>query len=145
MVSGHQAEPASKGRNAMRTISTFLVVVSLVIVSFFAGLASQEKPVHAGGERACPPGAINENVNGDNSTDLGDAIFLLNYLFTGGPAPCDNRRDLEFVLGRIGYVFAFPQTPLRLARGFTTDAQRPSSSLEPRGGPPRRECHLDVG
>ena len=103
----------------MRTISTFLVVVSLVIVSFFAGLASQEKPVHAGGERACPPGAINENVNGDNSTDLGDAIFLLNYLFTGGPAPCDNRRDLEFVLGRIGYVFAFPQTPLRLARGFT--------------------------
>ena len=31
----------------------------------------------------------NGDVNGDNSLDLSDAIYLLAHLFQGGPAPAD--------------------------------------------------------
>jgi len=63
----------------------------------------------ARGEGAGPPVAVSGNgdVNGDNGLDLSDAIYLLGFLFQGGPEPfecppagssevCDNNEDDDF-------------------------------------------------
>jgi len=63
----------------------------------------------ARGQGAGPPVAVSGNgdVNGDNGLDLSDAIYLLGFLFQGGPEPfecppagssevCDNNEDDDF-------------------------------------------------
>jgi hypothetical protein len=54
------------------------------------------------------------NANGDDITDVADAIFLLNYLFKGGPAPspllignvnCDGTVDVGDAIYLLNYLF----------------------------------------
>jgi len=60
------------------------------------------------------------DVNGDGVVDLGDVVFLINYLFKGGPAPapllegdvnCDGVIDLGDVVFLINYLFKGGNVP----------------------------------
>ncbi len=60
------------------------------------------------------------NCNGDEVTDVGDAIYLLNYLFKGGSAPnplgvgdvnCDDVVDLGDVIYLLNYMFKGGEPP----------------------------------
>jgi len=66
-------------------------------------------------------------VNGDGQLDLGDAIFILSYLFSSGPAPeCesaanvngDGQLDLGDPIHLLTYLFASGQRPQTLATCF---------------------------
>lgn len=74
-----------------------LAMASILTLGVVVGRVWPELTAHAG-SRACAPGTLNGNVNGDAQSDLGDAIWLLNHLFQGGPPACDNRADLESAL-----------------------------------------------
>ncbi len=71
-----------------------VLILAILTVGYVVGRFSHEPPAHAI-PRGCPADTENGNVNGDDVTDIGDAVYLLNYLFQGGPQPCDNRVDLE--------------------------------------------------
>jgi hypothetical protein len=60
------------------------------------------------------------NPNGDNDVNVGDAVFLLNYVFKGGPAPdpmelgdanCDGEVDVGDVVFLIAAAFRFGPQP----------------------------------
>lgn len=80
----------------MRKVTATLL---LLLMGFLFGRLSLERQARAGrvpgAEADCAPGTVNGNVNGDEAIDIADAVYLLNYLFVGGPMPCDNRRSLE--------------------------------------------------
>jgi len=62
-----------------------ILLASLVLNGFFVvAFLWREAPVHAGGGDK-PVG--NGDVNGDGSIDITDAVYLLESLFLGGPAP----------------------------------------------------------
>ena len=76
-------------------------LVGGILVTVFAMTLFNATDVASQETRPCPAGTRNGNVNADISgpgTDLGDAVYLLNNLFLGGPPPCDNRADLEEAL-----------------------------------------------
>ena len=76
-----------------------VVILCVLAVGYAAGRSRQDTPAYAGPVE-CSSGASNGNVNGDANTDISDIIYLLNFLFRGGPAACDNRADLEVELAR---------------------------------------------
>ncbi len=78
----------------MRIVVAVLVLVIAVLV---ADRLLQESPPNA---RADGTAALNGDVNGDSSRDIGDAIYLLTYLFRSGPAPVAIADSPE-VLGRL--------------------------------------------
>lgn len=64
-----------------------LLLIALFLNAFLiAGRIFQELPVEA---RAGTGGAAGKNgdLNGDGERDLSDAVYLLDHLFQGGPAP----------------------------------------------------------
>jgi len=79
---------------------------SFLAAAFFAEIPAKADGGGAGrGEGGATLG--NGDVNGDNAFDLSDAIYLLSFLFQGGPAPkpcpvlgspevCDNNVDDDF-------------------------------------------------
>ena len=71
----------------MRLLLTLCLVVSL----FVAGRVWNAVAADSGGGAGvvvCPPGTVNGNVNGDSQLDISDPVYLLNFLFSGGPDPC---------------------------------------------------------
>jgi hypothetical protein len=58
---------------------------------------------------------VSSDVNGDNSVNVSDAVYLINYVFTGGPEPlpvlmngdanCDDRVNVSDAVYLINYVF----------------------------------------
>jgi len=65
--------------------------------------------------------AARGDVNEDGLIDIGDAIYLLNYLFRDGPAPvpliagdlnCDSLIDLGDLIYLINYLFKDGPSPL---------------------------------
>jgi hypothetical protein len=59
-------------------------------------------------------GYIAGDANGDGQTDVGDVVYLINYLFKGGNAPnptgsgdtnCDGKVDIGDVVYLINYLF----------------------------------------
>jgi hypothetical protein len=80
---------------------------NVVYPQFFSGaLADVRIYDHALGEEEIggiifPPqhvfvSFVRGNANADESTDLSDAVFILNYLFLGGPEPsCDDAADAD--------------------------------------------------
>ena len=61
-----------------------LIALLLLIAALLAGRLWQEMPVNA---QAAPVATENGDVNGDGGHDLSDAVYLLNWLFLGGPEP----------------------------------------------------------
>jgi hypothetical protein len=60
------------------------------------------------------------DANGDGTIDIADVVYLINYLFTGGPAPdplwvgdanCDGAVDIADVVYLINYLFAGGDPP----------------------------------
>ncbi len=78
-----------------------LVVIGLVLcVGIFVGIGSRGIQPNA---RAAGGGGLasrNGDTNGDGEIDLTDAVYLLAWLFQGGPEPVANADSPE-VLGRI--------------------------------------------
>ena len=67
-----------------------LVLGAAVALGWFFLQTFEEGPAHADGGGGQGQGAGvsgNGDVNGDNTIDLSDAIYLLAHLFQGGPAP----------------------------------------------------------
>lgn len=74
-----------------------LITVGVFVVGFVAGaVLLREGPTTAtaqGGAPECAKlvrhssGALVSDVNGDGSFDISDAVYILNFLFTGGGAP----------------------------------------------------------
>src|SRR5262245_54348380 len=62
-----------------------LVPALLLNAALLAGRFWQELPANAAGAQAQAAGS--GDVNGSGVIDLSDAIYLLDWLFTGGPAP----------------------------------------------------------
>ncbi|MCK4225038.1 MAG: hypothetical protein KAX39_07640 [candidate division Zixibacteria bacterium] len=57
---------------------------------------------------------LHGDANGDEVIDLGDVVYLINYLYKGGPAPdplemgdnnCDEVVDLGDLVYLINYLF----------------------------------------
>ena len=60
------------------------------------------------------------DVNGDNMLDISDAVYLIAYIFAGGPAPnplssgdanCDDAADISDAVYLISYIFAGGPAP----------------------------------
>jgi hypothetical protein len=60
------------------------------------------------------------DANGDGLVNIGDAVFLINYVFKGGPAPdplesgdanCDNSVDIGDAVYIVSYVFKGGEPP----------------------------------
>ena len=69
------------------------LAVGFVFGAFFVAIFFNVKPVQSLDPESCPPGTLNGNLNAAVSaggTDIGDAIYLLNHLFSDGPPPCNN-------------------------------------------------------
>jgi hypothetical protein len=65
-----------------RIVAVFVVFGLGIMTGWFFDQAPPR--AEAGGGRLLPPC---QDVNGDGSSNLTDAVFLLNWLFRGGPAP----------------------------------------------------------
>ncbi len=66
------------------------------------------------------PSYICGDANGDGAIDISDAVFLIQYIFSGGPAPnpiaagdanCDGSVDISDVVYLIQYIFAGGPAP----------------------------------
>jgi hypothetical protein len=64
--------------------------------------------------RRCEPEFIRGDANGDKVVDMADAVYLINYLFIGGPAPSpiwvgdcnrDRKIDIADVVYLVNYLF----------------------------------------
>jgi hypothetical protein len=70
-----------------------LVLGAAVALVWFFGQAFEEVPAHAdeagAREQGQGGGGVSENgdVNGDGARDLSDAVYILTFLFQGGPEP----------------------------------------------------------
>jgi hypothetical protein len=62
-----------------------LLVSVLLNVALGVGLCWKGLIAHAGGGGKAPIG--NGDVNGDGTVDISDGVYILSWLFTGGPAP----------------------------------------------------------
>ena len=60
------------------------------------------------------------NVNGDDGVEVSDAVYLINYLFVGGPEPypylagdvnCDDKINLVDIIFIVNYVFRGGYSP----------------------------------
>ncbi len=69
---------------------------------------------------ACDPFNSCGDANGDNQLNVGDAVFLINYIFKGGPAPnpveagdanCDGQVNVGDAVYLIAYVFSGGSEP----------------------------------
>ncbi|MBI4602016.1 MAG: lamin tail domain-containing protein [Planctomycetes bacterium] len=90
-------------RTAIRTAITAIIVCMLA--GALAGLLADRfaRPTRAqgGGDRC---GAANGDTNGDGARDLSDAVYLLVWLFSGGPEPvppCGGGPELEALRAEI--------------------------------------------
>src|SRR4030095_13634730 len=63
-----------------------LIVCLLVLGRVWNAVAASSG--QGAGIAVCPAGTVNGNVNGDTQLDISDAVYLLNFLFSGGPDPC---------------------------------------------------------
>jgi Right handed beta helix region/Dockerin type I domain len=70
------------------------------------------------------------NVNGDGEIEVSDAVFLINYLFVGGPEPypylagdvnCDDKINLVDVIFIVNYVFRGGNSPCDINGDGVTD------------------------
>ncbi|MEZ5359146.1 MAG: hypothetical protein R3F48_09985 [Candidatus Zixiibacteriota bacterium] len=64
----------------MKTVLTFVLRLS-AILSIFVGLAAGQGSDYCG------------DANGDRNVNIGDAVYLINYIFKGGPEPLGNCCD----------------------------------------------------
>ena len=68
----------------MKRFLSFSLVLGAVLAGV-PGIIAAELP--ATGQTGPPCADDNGNTNGDADTDLSDAVYLLTFLFQGGPAP----------------------------------------------------------
>ncbi len=68
----------------------------------------------------CVPAYICGDANGDGAVDISDAVFLIGYIFSNGPAPdplsagdsnCDGSIDISDVVYLISYIFSGGPAP----------------------------------
>jgi hypothetical protein len=70
------------------TMRRILIVSLLLNAALVAGLCYKEMAANAeGGGAANCPQIKTGNVNEDANLDISDAVYILNFLFTGGPGP----------------------------------------------------------
>ncbi len=97
------------------------VTVVLVLMAFFlSGRFWSSLPITAQGIDGEPVATCNGDVNGDKSRDLTDAIYMLNWLFSGGPEPvalaCESKdSDLGKLLAG-GWVFEYDPSRFGFAK-----------------------------
>jgi type VI secretion system VgrG family protein len=122
----------------MKKLIVCTVLLSVVII---AGRAAHHVIVDAQG---APSPSGNGDVNGDGARDISDGIYLLNWLFTGGPEPVaiagspelEGRvSDLETALAALqasggATAAALESLALALGDGAIADAV-PPSALQP--------------
>ncbi len=74
------------------------------------------------------------DANGDNKVDIADAVYILSYLFAGGPAPrCmkagdandDNKIDIADAISALSYLFA--QGSMKAPDGSALNSSNPPS------------------
>jgi hypothetical protein len=65
-------------------------------------------------------GYVKGDANGDGAVDISDAVYLIQYIFAGGPAPnpllagdanCDGAVDISDAVYLIQYIFAGGPAP----------------------------------
>ena len=62
-----------------RIVSSVCFVLLSIVFGFFVGRLDQRESAFAQQNGQCG------NTNGDEAVDITDAIYLLNWLFAGGP------------------------------------------------------------
>jgi hypothetical protein len=77
-----------EGALVKRLVLTFGLVVSMVVLGRVWNALAADGGRGAGVPNVCPAGTVNGNVNGDSQLDISDPVYLLNFLFSGGPDPC---------------------------------------------------------
>ena len=108
-------------------LSGFVVLVSFINVVSLLVLIGPSMST------AGPPGAQeNGDVNGDQSINMADAVYLLEYLFNGGTPPVAIAQDplleavdIDLDVRVLGHPLILPAT---------RSAELPAGGLELRGG-----------
>ena len=62
-----------------------MVVFALVLNAALLGVIAHQLVAIAGGGE--PVATVNGDVNGDDRLNIADPVFMLNFLYSGGPAP----------------------------------------------------------
>ena len=75
-------------------VSAFVVLVTVINLVTILALVNPARSM-AGQDPPCVPG----DVNGDEVVDMGDPIYLLNFLYTNGPEPVACAVHIEFFVG----------------------------------------------
>jgi len=114
----------------------FWVVVCLNF-AVLAGYLWQKAPAEAelGGGGGAPTGNGNGDLNGDGERDISDAIYLLIYLFSGGPEPvaCAQAGDLNPEVESLRIAAPDGSGQLAFGPGPTDDC---SIGIDSKGGLP---------
>ncbi|MBI4605073.1 MAG: hypothetical protein HY721_24180 [Planctomycetes bacterium] len=110
----------------------------IIVFTLSAGLAlavlSQILPAGAQQAEDLPPTRLrlrNGDVNGDGKHDISDPVYLLSFLFSGGPAPIESEEDAvspellaEIQAGAVRVLASFPaeeriaMLPAPISNGF---------------------------
>ncbi len=121
MVSWHISPtgPWVPGMVGMLCIDTIFVPPSIAQNIFSSGGGDVIRP-EFDGTLCWPVKLICGNPNGDNDVNVGDAVFMINYIFRGGPAPdpwqlgdanCDGAIDVGDVVFLIAAAFRYGPQP----------------------------------
>jgi hypothetical protein len=82
-------------RKVCAVVSLFVIVAAFALIGV--------RPVGTTSAGAATLSAQNGDVNGDGKIDIADGIYLLSWLFTGGPEPvaCADSPDLAAQVGAL--------------------------------------------
>ena len=86
---GHHPAHQPTGGTMRKTLHTAILILTVCLVQFFT--VATLKVLNAGGTGSNPSGSgtdcVSGDVNSDDALNIADAIYVLTYLFNGGPEP----------------------------------------------------------
>jgi hypothetical protein len=86
---GHHPGHQPTGGTMRKTLHTAILILTVCLVQFFT--VATLKVLNAGGTGSNPSGSgtdcVSGDVNSDDALNIADAIYVLTYLFNGGPEP----------------------------------------------------------
>lgn len=103
------------------SLLTLLALIALIATAHFDPALAGDGAVLSSGTPGCG------DANGSGAVDIDDVVFLIGYIFVGGPAPdpyqdgdadCSGNVDIDDVVYLIGYIFSGGPEPCAYCYDF---------------------------